>query len=72
LLVLSGVALAFLHFGQWRDLMSTAYGQGVIVKVPLVAVALYMARLGRGRWELAALAGVLAAAAIIVSLPPPR
>jgi len=54
LLVLSGVALAFLHFGQWRDLMSTAYGQGVIVKVPLVAVALYMARLGRGRWELAA------------------
>jgi hypothetical protein len=52
--------------------MSTAYGQGLLIKVPLVAIALYVARLGRGRWELAALAGVLAAAAIIVSLPPPR
>jgi len=52
--------------------MSTAYGQGLLVKVPLVAVALYMARLGRRRWELGALAAVLAAAAIIVSLPPPR
>ena len=72
LLVLSGIALALLHLGQWRDFMSTAYGQGLLVKVPLVAVALYMARLGRARWELGALAAVLAAAAIIVSLPPPR
>jgi len=40
--------------------------------VPLAAAALYMARLGRRRWELAALAAVLAAAALIVSLPPPR
>jgi copper transport protein len=71
-LVLTGLALALLHLGQWRDLMSTAYGQGLLVKVPLVAIALYMARLGRGRWELGALAAVLAAAAIIVSLPPPR
>jgi copper transport protein len=72
LLVLSGAALALLHLGQWRDLMTTAYGQGLLVKVPLVAAALYMARLGRRRWELGALAAVLAAAAIIVSLPPPR
>jgi len=72
LLVLSGVALVFLHLGQWRDLVSTAYGQGLLVKVPLVAVALYLARLGRRRWELGALAAVLAMAAIIVSLPPPR
>jgi copper transport protein len=72
LLVLSGLALALLHLGQWRDLMTTTYGQGLLIKVPLVAAALYMARLGRRRWELAALAGVLAAAAIIVSLPPPR
>ena len=72
LLVLSGVALVFLHLGQWRDLMSTTYGQGLLVKVPLVAVALYLARLGRRRWELGALAAVLAMAAIIVSLPPPR
>ena len=72
LLVLSGVALVFLHLGQWRDLVSTPYGQGLLVKVPLVAVALYLARLGRRRWELGALAAVLAMAAIIVSLPPPR
>jgi copper transport protein len=72
LLVLSGVALALLHLGQWRDLMVTGYGEGLIVKVPLVGIALYMARLGRRRWELGALAAVLAAAAIIVSLPPPR
>jgi copper transport protein len=72
LLVLSGVALALLHLGQWRDLMVTAYGEGLRVKVPLVAIALYMARLGRRRWELGALAAVLAAAAIVVSLPPPR
>jgi putative copper export protein len=72
LLVLSGLALAFLHLSQWQDIMSTAYGQGLIVKAPLVAAALFVARLGRRRWELATLAGVLAAAAIIVSLPPPR
>jgi putative copper export protein len=72
LLVLSGLALALLHVGQWRDLVTTGYGEGLLVKVPLVAVALYLARLGRRRWELAALAGVLAVAAIIVSLPPPR
>jgi copper transport protein len=72
LLVLSGVALALLHLGQWLDLMASSYGVGIIVKVPLVAIALYMARLGRRRWELGALAAVLAAAAIIISLPPPR
>ena len=72
LLVLSGVALALLHLGQWRDLVSTGYGEGLLVKGPLVAAALYLARLGRRRWELAALAGVLAAAAIILSLPPSR
>jgi copper transport protein len=72
LLILSGVALALLHFGQLRDVMSTTYGQALLVKLPFVAVALYMARLGRRRWELVALAAVIAVAAVIVSLPPPR
>ena len=72
LLVLSGAALALLHFGQWWELMTTSYGQSLIVKMPLVAVALYLARLGRRRWELVTLGAVLAAAAILVSLPPPR
>jgi putative copper export protein len=72
LLVLSGLALALLHFGQLGDVMSTAYGQGLLIKLPLVAVALYLARLGRRRWELVVLAAVIAVAAVIVSLPPPR
>jgi copper transport protein len=71
-LIISGAALALLHFGQLRDVMSTTYGQGLLVKVPLVAIALYMARLGRRRWELVTLAAVVASAAVIVSLPPPR
>lgn len=72
LLVLSGAALALLHFAHWRDLMTSAYGVSLMVKLPLVAVALYLARLGRRRLELAALMLVLAAAAVVVSLPPPR
>ena len=72
LLILSGIALALMHFGQLRDVMSTTYGEGLLLKLPLVALALYMARLGRRRWELAALAAVVAVAAVIVSLPPAR
>ena len=71
-MIFSGIALALLHFGQLRDLMSSTYGQALLVKLPLVAAALYMARLGRRRWELAAVAAVIAMAAVIVSLPPPR
>ena len=72
LLILSGAALALLHFGQWRELMTSAYGVSLLIKLPLVAVAIYFARLGRRRWELSALMLVLAAAAVVVSLPPPR
>jgi copper transport protein len=72
LLLISGAALALLHFGQWQELMTTSYGASLMIKVPLVAAALYMAHLGRRRWELGALAAVLAVAAILVSLPPPR
>jgi putative copper export protein len=70
--LLSGAALALLHFGRLHELISTAYGISVLIKLPLVAVALYMARLGRRRWELAALMLVVAAASAVVSLPPPR
>ena len=72
LLILSGAALALLHFGQWRELITTTYGVSLLIKLPLVAVAIYFARLGRRRWELSALMLVLAAAAVVVSLPPPR
>ena len=72
LLVVSGAALALLHFVHPPDLVTTAYGGSLLVKVPLVAAALLLAWRGRRRWELVALIAVLAVAAVLVSLPPPR
>ena len=72
LLVVSGAALALLHFAHPLELVSTVYGASLLVKVPLVAAALFLAWRARRRWELAALIGVLAVAAVLVSLPPPR
>jgi copper transport protein len=72
LLLASGAALAFLHFGNPLETMTTAYGAALMLKLPLVAVALLLAWRARRRWELAALMAVVAAASILVSLPPPR
>jgi putative copper export protein len=52
--------------------VTTAYGASLTVKLPLVAVALWLAWRTRRRWELAALMAVIAAASVLVSLPPPR
>ena len=52
--------------------MTTAYGATLMVKLPLVAAALWLAWRARRRGELVALMVVLAAAAALVSLPPPR
>jgi copper transport protein len=72
LLVASGVALALLHFTNPLQTMTTAYGGVLLVKLPLVAVALWLAWRARRRGELVALSAVLLAAAVLVSLPPPR
>ena len=72
LLVLSGAALALLHFGNPVETMTTPYGGVLIVKLPLVALALWLAWRVRRRGELVALAAVLLAAAVLVSVPPPR
>ena len=72
LLAVSGAALALLHFAKPLDLMTTAYGQTLMLKVPLVGAALYLAWRARRRGELVALVAVLAVAALLVSLPPPR
>ena len=72
LLVVSGAALALLHFGSPLELITTIYGASLLIKVPLVAVALWLAWRTRRRWELAALMAVMAAASVLVSLPPPR
>ena len=72
LLVVSGAALALLHFSSPLELLTTPYGVALLVKVPLVAVALFFAWRARHRWELATLLVVIAAASVVVSLPPPR
>jgi len=72
LLIASGAALALLHFANPLQTMTTAYGGVLMVKLVVVAAALWLAWRGRRRSELGALAGVLVAAAVLVSLPPPR
>ena len=72
LLVVSGAALAILHFNSPLELMTTPYGAALAIKLPLVAIALFFAWRARRRWELAALLVVIAAASVVVSLPPPR
>jgi copper transport protein len=72
LLVVSGAALALLHFAAPLELMTTAYGVSLLIKLPLVAVALWLAWRGRRRLELAAVLAVVAAASVLGSLPPPR
>jgi copper transport protein len=72
LLVVSGAALALLHFSSPLEVLTTAYGISLLIKLPLVALALLLAWRSRRRWELAALLAVAAAASVVVSLPPPR
>jgi copper transport protein len=72
LLLVSGAALVPLHFANPLQLLTTAYGVSLLVKILLVGASLLLAWKARRRWELAALTAVLAAAAFLVSLPPPR
>jgi copper transport protein len=72
LLVLSGAALALLHLTNPLNLITTAYGGALLIKLPVVAGALLLAWRARRRAELITLCVVVAAAAVLVSLPPPR
>jgi copper transport protein len=69
--VVSGLLLAFAHVGFLPGL-TTGYGWALAVKVGVVGIAIVMALLGRRRAELGVVALILAAAAVLVSLPPPR
>lgn len=76
-LVLTGALLAIAHLRSPLDLLTSTYGVVVAIKVVGVAGALLAAFLGlrAGRsWraEAAGMAGVLALAGLLVSLPPPR
>ncbi|HEY4026662.1 MAG TPA: copper resistance protein CopC [Candidatus Dormibacteraeota bacterium] len=71
-LVLSGAALALAHLRTPGDLAATTYGGVLSVKVAAVGATAVIAGLASRRLEAAALAGTLALAGLLVSLPPPR
>ena len=59
-------------FGALQAVMTTAYGQALMVKVLVVGAAIIMAVLRRRRIEFGLLLAVVAAAAVLAALPPPR
>lgn len=71
-LVGSGALLALAHLRGPADVAGTAYGGVLAAKVLAAGAAAVIAGLGARRVEAAALAGVVALAGLLVSLPPPR
>jgi len=71
LLVSSGAALALGQLGSVSDLVDTAYGRTLGVKLALVAGAFALGAAAWRRAELAVALAVVAAAALLVSLVPP-
>jgi len=67
----SGLLLALAHLG-FPPALATGYGWALVIKVLVVGIALAMAVLGRRRAEFGVVAVILAVAAVLVSLPPPR
>jgi copper transport protein len=67
----TGLLLALAHVGL-PPFRATDYGWALVVKVGVVGIALAIALLGRRRAELGVVALILAAAAVLLSLPPPR
>ena len=70
----SGLLLALAHLGSPAALVTTDYGWALVVKAALVGGALLAIPLPRlrGRVGVGAAALILVAAAVLVSLPPPR
>jgi copper transport protein len=71
-LVATGALLALAHLKSPADLAGAAYGFVLSAKVVAVGALILIAWWGARRVEALALAGVLALAALLVSLPPPR
>jgi putative copper export protein len=68
----SGILLAVAHTGFPPALATTAYGWALVIKVAAVGSAGALAVFGRRRIEYGVVAAILAVAAVLVSLPPPR
>jgi putative copper export protein len=67
----SGLLLALAHVGFPPNL-TTGYGWALVIKIAVVGIAIILALLNRRRTEVGVVAVILAAAAVLVSLPPPR
>lgn len=70
--VATGLLLAVAHVDPLSRLMTTGYGQALVVKVLVVGAAVAMAVLRRRRAEFGVLLAVAAAAAVLAALPPSR
>jgi copper transport protein len=68
----SGLLLAVAHIGAVSALMATTYAQVLMVKVLVIGVALTAVLLRRRRIEFGILLAVVAVAAMLAALPPPR
>ncbi len=66
----TGILLAVFH-GLPAQLFGTDFGRALLLKIILLAAALGLAAAGRRRAEAIAVATVLLAASLLVSLPPP-
>src|SRR5439155_526450 len=67
----TGLLLAFAHTHFGAALISSGYGQVLMVKVLVLGAALAALRLRRHRGELALATLVIGAAALVAALPPP-
>jgi putative copper export protein len=70
--VVTGLALAAAHVGLSTALMTSEYGLALMTKVLVVGGVVSFALLRRRRLEFGSLLAVLAIAALLASLPPPR
>jgi copper transport protein len=68
----TGVLLAFAHTGSVAALVATDYGRALLVKVLVVAAALLTVVLRQRRLEVGLVIAVVALAAVLGALPPPR
>jgi len=70
--IVTGLLLAFAHTGSGAALLGTEYGRVLLIKGLVVAAALLTVALRRPRLESGFVVAIIAAAAVLAALPPPR